>query len=131
MTLYLTAAEAAEIHRAMIEAHGGSHGIRDIGALEAALFRPQSGYYEDIVEEACALLESLAVNHPFIDGNKRVAFGAMEVFLLINGWRIDATPQQIYRLMRRLFDANRFELAELDKWFRPRIVRQANAKAAE
>ena len=122
MAIYLTAAEAAEIHRAMIDAHGGSHGIRDIGALESALFRPQSGYYEDIVAEACALLESLAVNHPFIDGNKRVAFGAMEVFLLINGWRIDATQQQIYRLMTRPFESGRFELAELDKWFRPRIV---------
>lgn len=123
MNLYLTAAEAVEIHRAMIDAHGGSHGIRDIGALESALFRPQSGYYEDIVAESCALMESLAVNHPFIDGNKRVAFGAMEVFLLINGWRIEATQQQIYRLMMRLFDAGRFELAELDKWFRPRIVK--------
>ena len=126
MTIYLTAAEAAEIHRAMIEAHGGSHGIRDIGALESALFRPQSGYYEDIVAEACALLESLAVNHPFSDGNKRVAFGAMEVFLLTNGWRIDATQQQIYKTIMHLFDAGQFELAELDKWFRPRIVKDAS-----
>ena len=123
MTIYITAAEAVEIHRAMIDAHGGSHGIRDIGALESALFRPQSGYYEDIVAEACALLESLAVNHPFVDGNKRVAFAAMEIFLLINGWQIDATQQQIYRLMMRLFDSGKFELAELDKWFRPRIVK--------
>ena len=123
MTIYITAAEAVEIHRAMIDAHGGSHGIRDIGALESALFRPQSGYYEDIVAEACALLESLAVNHPFVDGNKRVAFAAMEIFLLINGWHIEATQQQIYRLMMRLFDSGKFELAELDKWFRPRIVK--------
>lgn len=123
MTIYLTATEAVEIHRVMIDAHGGSHGIRDIGALESALFRPQSGYYEDITAEACALLESLAVNHPFVDGNKRVAFAAMEIFLLINGWRITATQQQIYRLMMRLFDNGQFELAELDKWFRPRIVK--------
>ena len=123
MTIYLTAAEAAEIHRAMIDAHGGSHGIRDAGALESALFRPQSGYYEDIVAEACALLESLAINHPFVDGNKRVAYAAMEIFLLINGWRIDATQQHIYRLMMQLFESGRFELAELDKWFRPRIVK--------
>ena len=123
MTIYITAAEAVEIHRAMIDAHGGSHGIRDIGALESALFRPQSGYYEDIIAEACALLESLAVNHPFVDGNKRVAFAAMEIFLLINGWHIEATQQQIYRLMMRLFDSGKFELAELDKWFRPRIVK--------
>ena len=128
MTIYITAAEAVEIHRAMIDAHGGSHGIRDIGALESALFRPQSGYYEDIIAEACALLESLAVNHPFVDGNKRVAFAAMEIFLLINGWHIEATQQQIYRLMMRLFDSGKFELAELDKWFRPRIVKADSQK---
>ena len=122
MRIYISAAEAIEIHRAMIDAHGGSHGIRDIGALESALFRPQSGYYEDIIAEACALLESLAVNHPFVDGNKRVAYAAMEIFLSINGWRVNATQQQIYRQLMRLFDSGRFELAELDKWFRPRII---------
>lgn len=125
MTIYLTVAEAAEIHRTMIERFGGSHGLRDIGALESALFRPQSGYYDDIVAEACALLESLAINHPFIDGNKRVAYGSMEIFLLINGWRVDATQQQIYRFMMRLFETDKFELAELEKWFRPRIVADA------
>lgn len=125
MTVYLTVAEAAEIHRTMIERFGGSHGLRDIGALESALFRPQSGYYDDIVAEACALLESLAINHPFIDGNKRVAYASMEVFLLINGWRVDATQKQIYRIMMRLFETNKFELAELEKWFRPRIVADA------
>jgi death-on-curing protein len=123
MTIYITAAEAVEIHRAMIDAHGGSHGIRDIGALESALFRPQSGYYEDIIAEACALLESLAVNHPFVDGNKRVAFAAMEIFLLINGWCVNATQQQIHRLLMRLFKTGKFELAELDIWFRPRIIK--------
>ncbi|MFM9971126.1 MAG: type II toxin-antitoxin system death-on-curing family toxin [Burkholderiales bacterium] len=127
MTIYLTAAEAVDIHRAMIDAHGGSQGIRDIGALESALFRPQSGYYEDIVAEACALLESLAVNHPFIDGNKRVAFGAMEIFLLINGWRIEETQQQIYRFMMKLFDVGQFELARLEEWFRPRIVQDQSS----
>lgn len=54
--------------------------MRDPGALEAALFRPQTGYYDDIVVEAAALLESLAINHPFVDGNKRIAFAAADVF---------------------------------------------------
>ena len=122
MTSYLTVAEAMDIHHAMIEKFGGRHGLRDLGALESALFRPQSGYYDDLIAEACALLESLAINHPFVDGNKRVAYGAMEIFLLINGMRVDATQQQIYKCMMRLFEANKFELAELEKWFRPRIV---------
>ncbi len=127
MHTYITVAEAMEIHRAMIEEHGGSHGLRDLGALESALFRPQSGYYDDIVAEACALLESLAINHPFVDGNKRVAYGAMEVFLLINGWRVNATNLQVHRLMMRLFESGKFELAELDKWFRSRIVEDKQA----
>ncbi len=127
MHTYITVAEAMEIHRAMIEEHGGSHGLRDLGALESALFRPQSGYYDDIVAEACALLESLAINHPFVDGNKRVAYGAMEVFLLINGWRVNATNLPVHRLMMRLFESGKFELAELDKWFRSRIVEDKQA----
>ena len=122
MTIYLIVAEAAGVHRTMIEKFGGSHGLRDLGALESALFRPQSGYYGDLIAEACALLESLAINHPFVDGNKRVAYGVMEIFLLINGMRVDATQQQIYKFMMRLFETNKFELAELEKWFRPRIV---------
>ena len=122
MAVYLTVAEVAEIHQIMIERFGGAPGLRDVGALESALFRPQSGYYADLVAEACALLESLAINHPFIDGNKRVAYASMEIFLLVNGMRVNATQQQIYRFLMRQFEANQFELAALEKWFRPRIV---------
>ena len=68
------------------------------------------------------MLESLAINHPFVDGNKRVAYGSMEIFLLINGWRVEVKEQKIYRFMMRLFETNKFELAELEKWFRPRIM---------
>ena len=71
----------------------------DPGALEAALFRPQTGYYEDIVTEAAALIESLAINHPFVDGNKRIAFAAADVFLRINGWRLQRSPMQIHAEM--------------------------------
>ena len=122
MTVYLTVAEVAEIHQIMIERFGGAPGLRDVGALESALFRPQSGYYADLVAEACALLESLAIIHPVIDGNKRVAYASMEIFLLVNGMRVNATQQQIYRFLMRQFEANQFELAALEKWFRPRIV---------
>jgi death-on-curing protein len=131
MTYYLTVAEVAEVHRTMIENFGGSHGLRDLGALESALFRPQSGYYDDLVAEACALLESLAINHPFVDGNKRVAYAAMEIFLLINGMRVDASQQQIYRFLMRLFESNKFELAELEKWFRPRIVADTSSHSPD
>ena len=71
-------------------------GIRDMGSLESAAFRPQSGYYSDIVEEACALMESLLINHPFMDGNKRTAFAACSVFLRINGQHIKADSNKVF-----------------------------------
>lgn len=82
---YLTVADVLGIHTVLGERYGGAPGVRDPGALEAALFRPQTGYYKDIIAEAVALTESLAINHPFVDGNKRVAFAAIDVFLRLDG----------------------------------------------
>ena len=92
--------------------------MRDPGALEAALFRPQTGYYDDIVAEAAALLESLAINHPFVDGNKRIAFAAADVFLRINGWRLHRAPMQIHAEMIQMFETGTFDIAYLDPWLR-------------
>ena len=83
---YLTVADVLGMHSVLMQRYGGAPGVRDPGALEAALFRPQTGYYEDIVAEAAALMESLAINHPFVDGNKRVGLAVCDVFLLINGY---------------------------------------------
>jgi death on curing protein len=80
--VYLTIGEVLQIHRQQIDQYGGAHGLRDRGLLESAVFRPQVGYYGTIAEEAAALMESLANNHPFVDGNKRVAFAATHTFLL-------------------------------------------------
>ena len=71
MTEYVTTADALFFHRQLIEQYGGAAGVRDVGALESALHRPQTGYYESIIHEAAALLESLIQNHPFADGNGR------------------------------------------------------------
>ena len=78
---YLTPADVLAIHADQIAKYGGAYGVRDTGQLEAALSRPQSGYYEDVIAEAAALWESLSQNHPFVDGNKRTAFAAMYTFL--------------------------------------------------
>ena len=85
MTSYLSVQEVIVINTETVRRFGGTHGIRDAGALEAAVGRPQTGYYKDIVEEAAALFESLSQNHPFIDGNKRAAGMAMFTFLKLNG----------------------------------------------
>ena len=93
---YLTVADILGMHAILIEKYGGMAGIRDMGGLESAAYRPQSGYYSDIVEEACALMESLLINHPFMDGNKRTAFAACSVFLHINGQRIKADSNKLF-----------------------------------
>ncbi len=125
MTDYLTVNEVVEIHHVLINRHGGCLGIRDLNALESALYRPQTGYYADIILEACALMESIAVNHPFIDGNKRVAFAVTDVFLRINGFRIIEKPIVIYEQMIRLFDNKQFELNAIEIMLRA-IIKPIN-----
>lgn len=121
-TDYLTVADVPELHAELILRYGGAGGVRDPGALEAALFRPRSGYYDDIVQEAAALMESLAINHPFVEGNKRIAFAAVDVFLRINGYRIQGRPMTIHRQMMKLFETGRFELRSLDAMLRKLVV---------
>ena len=94
MTQYITTADALFFHQKLIERYGGSFGVRDAGALESALHRPQTGYYDTLVHEAAALLESLVQNHPFVDGNKRIAFMSMMTFLRKNGVRF--APEQAH-----------------------------------
>src|SRR5580658_2709213 len=103
MTEYLTTADALFFHQQLIERYGGAPGVRDVGALESALHRPQTGYYDTLIHEAAALLESLVQNHPFVDGNKRVAFAVVDVFLRINGYSITADSKAIYDYMLKLF----------------------------
>lgn len=121
--VYLSAAEAIYLHEALISRYGGVRGLRDPGALEAAMARPQSGYYEDIVSEAAALMESLAVNHPFLDGNKRIAFAVTDVFLRVNGWSLIRAPARIYQDMMGFFDEGAFDYQHLEPWLRSFAVR--------
>ncbi len=115
---YLTLDDILSIHEDQIERFGGGHGVRDMGQLEAALFRPQTGYYADLVAEAAALWESLSQNHPFVDGNKRAAFAGMHTFLLINGWRLNTTPAVGWAFLSELYDNHRLKFEALDEWLR-------------
>jgi death-on-curing protein len=115
---YLTVADVLGMHIVLMQRYGGAGGVRDPGALEAALFRPQTGYYADIIAEAAALLESLAINHPFVDGNKRIAFAAADVFLRINGWCLKRPSLVIHKEMLQLFEAGTFDIAHLEPWLR-------------
>ncbi|HXQ14610.1 MAG TPA: type II toxin-antitoxin system death-on-curing family toxin [Caulobacteraceae bacterium] len=118
MTDYLTVADVMAIHEDLIARYGGRDGLRDPGLLEAALFRPQTGYYADRIAEASALWESLSQNHPFVDGNKRVAFAAMFVFLQINGVELQANADTAWRLVSELYEPGEFEFVALERWLR-------------
>lgn len=122
MTDYLTMAEVLAIHADQIERYGGSPGVRDQGLLEAALYRPQTGYYADLIEEAAALWESISQNHPFIDGNKRTAFAATYTFLAINGASFTANVQEICVFLGNLYDANQFSFSQLVPWLRSHVT---------
>jgi death-on-curing protein len=121
MTDYLTMTEVFVIHADLIERYGGSHGVRDLGLLQSALYRPQTGYYADLIEEAAALWESLSQNHPFVDGNKRVAFAVMYTFLAINGVRLTASADETSLFLSGLYEAGRFQFEPLAEWLRANV----------
>ena len=108
--------EVVDIHDDLLVRFGGEPGLRDLGALESALMRPQIGYYDGIIAEAAALMESLAMNHPFVDGNKRVAFFVTDTFLRMNGQYIACDNREAYDYFMGLFDTNTFRFAELAAW---------------
>jgi death-on-curing protein len=122
MTDYLTMAEVLAMHVDQIERYGGSHGVRDAGLLESALFRPQTGYYADLIEEAAALWESMSQNHPFIDGNKRTAFAATYTFLAVNGARLTADAQRTQDFVLALYERSQFTFDKLVPWLRKHVV---------
>lgn len=120
---FLTVDEVRAIHDTLIATFGGPPGIRDGGLLESALFRPRTGYYEDLAEMAAALFESLLMNHPFVDGNKRVAFFATDVFLRLNGWRIHVEPDPAHRFLVDLLERNVCDFEHLLPWLRQHLQR--------
>jgi len=118
VTDYLTLAEIETIHADQIERYGGSPGLRDPGQLEAALYRPQTGYYADLIAEAAALWESLSQNHPFVDGNKRTALAAAYTLLTINGIRMTAGADELWAFLDHHYSAGTFGFDVLDAGLR-------------
>ncbi len=104
---YLTLGEVVALHRAVHESSGGATGIRDLGSLASALAQPRATFggvdlHASLAAKAAALGFSLTLNHPFVDGNKRVAHAAMEVFLILNGHEIVAAMDDQEQLMLSL-----------------------------
>ncbi len=120
--VYLTVAEVVAIHHYQIEEYGGESGLLNQSALESAVFRPQTGYYNDLSEEAAALLESLVNNHPFVDGNKPVGFAAAHTFLLMNGFDLDVSSKAAFEFLIKAIAEGRFRFALLHQWLAARLI---------
>jgi death-on-curing protein len=127
---HLTLEEVVVLHERLLGRFGGAPGLRDPGLLESALYRPRTGYYRDVAEMAAALMESLLMNHPFVDGNKRCAFFATDVFLRLNGWafRVDARPAHDFLI--GLLEDGTCDFAHLLPWIRKTVRRTPPAGAA-
>jgi death-on-curing protein len=122
---YLDVEDVEIIHIEVIDRIGGSHGIRDQGALESAVAQPQMSFggqelYPSVEEKAGALCFSLVMNHPFIDGNKRVGHGAMLLFLMFNGFRLSGSVDEHEEIILGLA-AGQLYRTELVDWITARI----------
>jgi death-on-curing protein len=114
--VYPTVAEATEFHKQLIDEFGGIHGFLDKGRLEAAILRPQTGYYGTLAEEAAALMESLANNHAFLDGNKRTSFAVTDTFLRLNGYCLEVDPSEAYKFMTEAVSKGKFRFDLIRDW---------------
>lgn len=128
---YLAIAEILDLHERLLADSGGAPGVRDLGALESAVGQPHATFggqdlYPDLVAKAAALCYSLVMNHPFIDGNKRIGHAAMETFLLLNGHEIDCDVDEQERVILQLAsgDLSRNAFAE---WVRLHTTTESSA----
>lgn len=119
---YLSLDDALHVHAEQLRLFGGAQGVRDHGLIESPLLCPQTGYYADLIEQAAALWESLAMNHGFIDGNERVAFACMDIFLWLNGARLEAAPAAVIAFIYRHLETGTFRKPVLDEWLRQHVT---------
>ena len=104
---FLTISQTLDIHQRQIQRFGGTNGVRDEGLLDSALAQPQATFggellHPTIGEQATAYLYHLAMNHPFIDGNKRTAFAVMLTFITLNGYSLNLSAEEAYNLVIRV-----------------------------
>jgi death on curing protein len=122
---YVTLGEVIALHQAIIDSSGGATGIREFNGLESALAQPRASFggtdlHVTLAAKASALGYSLALNHPFLDGNKRIAHAAMEVFLILNGYEIVAETDEQERLMLDVAGGN-LDRQHLEAWLADHI----------
>jgi death-on-curing protein len=119
---FLSRDEVLAIHSTLLERFGGTGGVRDYGLLESALYRPQTGHYADLAEMVAALFESLIMPPPFIDGNKRVAFFATDLFLRLNGYKLQVDAHEAHRFLIGLLENSQCNFEKLLPWIRGNTI---------
>ncbi len=124
----LTLSEILDLHHQLIQTSGGDQGIRDIGGLESAIAQPRMTFdgedlYPTIVEKAVALGFSIIKNHPFIDGNKRTGYAAMEIFLVLNGFEINATVDEQESVILQTASGE-FSRGDLESWVNSHLIKR-------
>jgi len=129
---YLTLTQTLSLHERIISSSGGSHGVRDLGALESCLAQPRQSFndselYPTLEEKAAALCFSLVSNHPFLDGNKRIGHAAMEVFLILNGAEIVAPVDEQEAIVLRLASSS-LTREEFTEWVRSRVASRPSSR---
>ena len=127
MTYFLALSQILLIHQRLLQQSGGTPGLRDLAALESAVAQPKMTFdekdlYPALSDKAAALGFSLIKNHPFIDGNKRICHAAIEVFLVLNGYEIDASVADQEKVIIQLA-TGKMERAELVHWLKDHMVR--------
>ncbi len=130
MTTYLSLEQVLTIHQESIQRYGGSDAILDLGKIESAVAQPQMTFdgidlYPTHIEKAAALAYSLACNHGFEDGNKRTGFGALDLFLRVNGLRISATADEIEVTFVAIAQHDKMNRDEFVEWVRAHTMSQA------
>jgi death on curing protein len=126
---YLSLGEVLELHRMILRQSGGMSGLRDSDALESALAQPHMTFggedlYPSLAEKAASLGFSLIMNHPFLDGNKRIGHAVMETFLVLNGYEVQATTDEQEEIVLRLA-AGQLDRATFTDWLRSHISPRA------
>jgi death-on-curing protein len=128
MTQFLTPEQVLFIHARVMAFSGGGHGVRDLGLLAAAVARPQATFDQqeldpDIFSKAAALLESLVLNYPFVDGNKRTGIAAAALFLRRNGWLLETSNEALESFTLRVADGH-VPLVEIAAWLRDNCAKE-------
>jgi death-on-curing protein len=122
--------QVIKIQDILIDKFGGAKGIRDLAQLESALSRPYQTFggielHENQFHKAAAIIQSLLINHPFIDGNKRIGFVVMRLILLEKGWEINATQDEKYSFVINIA-SGKMEFNEIANWIQSNAIRISN-----